>query len=91
MSTHSAKSCSRHPEPVTFAREQFQVGHITLEICDHPDNGVTFALIAGEAVHARDRRPLFTGHVPRGMATDLRKLAHRIDELEPKLSGGCDD
>jgi len=82
MSAHSVKSKARHPDTTTFPREAFEAGHVTFELCDHPDNGVTFALIAGEALSARDRRPLFAGHVPRGMATQLRKLAHRLDELE---------
>jgi hypothetical protein len=84
MSAHSVRSRARHPAPCGFERETFEVGHVTVEVCDHPENGVTFALIAGEAVHARDRRPLFTGHVSRGMATQLRRLAHRLDELEGK-------
>lgn len=87
MSCHSVKSCARHPEPRTFEREQFKVDRITFEICDHPENGVTYALIAGEAVHKKDRRPLFSGHVARGMAKELRKLAHRLDELEGKCGG----
>ncbi len=85
MSSHSIKTRNRHPDPVHARREPFKVGHITFEICDHPDNGVTFALIAGEAVHVRDRRPLFSGHIAPGMARQLRKLAHRLDELEGKL------
>ena len=80
------KSKRRHPNPETFTRERFQVGHVTFELVDHPKDGVMFALIAGEAFHADDRRPLFTGHVKRGMATELRKLAHRFDELEAKCS-----
>ena len=85
MSSHSVKAKARHPEPVHARRERFEVGHVTFEVCDHPDNGVTFALIAGQALHAADRRPMFSGHVARGMATQLRKLAHRLDELEGKL------
>ena len=52
-------------------------GDQALEICDHPADGRTFALIAGQALEAKDRRPLFTGYVKKGMATQLRKLAHR--------------
>lgn len=84
MSSHSPKAKRRHPDPETYERERFKVGLVTVEICDHPKNGVTFALIAGEAVHAKDRRPLFSGHVHKGMATQFRKLAHRLDDLESK-------
>lgn len=82
MSKHSLKSKRRHPNAI---RERFEVGHITFEICDHPEDGRTFALIAGQALEAKDRRPLFTGYVKKGMATQLRKLAHRFDEMEEKL------
>ncbi len=84
MSAHSVKCRRRHPAPVTYEREAFEVGHVTFEIADHPETGATFALIAGQAMHARDRRPLFTGHVRPGMATQLRKLAHRLDEIEAR-------
>lgn len=91
MSSHSIKSKSRHPDPTGVRRELFEVAHVTFEIVDHPDHGATFALIAGLAVHAKDRRPLFSGHVEPGMGTALRKLAHRIDELEAQIarSGGA--
>lgn len=79
MSGHSVKAKSRHPDA---PRDHHQVGHITFEIM--PADG-TFALIAGEAVLQKDRRPLFTGFVEKGMATQLRKLAHAIDEIEAVL------
>ena len=79
MSSHSVKSKSRHPAPSTYERRQFAVGHITFELCDHPENGATFALIAGEAMHAKDKRPLFSGHVEKGMGSALRRLAHKFD------------
>jgi len=82
VSKHSLKSKRRHPDAI---RERLEVGHITFEICDHPEDGRTFALIAGQALEAKDRRPLFTGYVKKGMATQLRKLAHRFDEMEEKL------
>jgi hypothetical protein len=66
----------------------FEVGHVTFEVCDHPEHGVTFALIAGEAVHARDRRPMFSGHVAVGMGTQLRRLAHHLDDLEKSIQRG---
>ncbi|ABF64367.1 hypothetical protein TM1040_1634 [Ruegeria sp. TM1040] len=91
MSAHSSRSRSRHPDPKTFDREKFRVGHILFELCDHPENGKTFALIAGEATEAKFMRPMFTGFVQRGMGTQLRRLAHRFDELEADLSTDGDD
>jgi hypothetical protein len=79
VSIHGIKSKRRHPDA---PRECFQVGHVTFEISE--TNG-TFALIAGDAIDAKNRRPLFTGFVTSGMATQLRKLAHRFDELECDL------
>lgn len=84
MSGHSLKARRRHPDP-QIPREAYPIAHITVEVIDHPEHGATFALIAGEALHARDRRPLFSGHVEAGMGTQLRRLAHRIDELEDRM------
>ena len=85
MSSHSQRSRSCAPDPKTFEREQFKVGMITFEIIDHPENGQTFALFAGEALRPEDqKRSLFSGHVRKGMGTELRRLAHRFDELERK-------
>jgi hypothetical protein len=67
-------------------RETFQVGHVTFEVNQNEDDGATFALIAGEAATAKDRRPLFSGHISVGMSNELRKLAFRIQQLEPKKS-----
>jgi len=61
-------------------REQFKVDHLTFELTD-----TTYAVIAGEAVHAKDRKPLFTGTITKGTATQLRRLAHQFDEREDKL------
>lgn len=84
MSSHSLRPKTKHPNPKTLEREQFEVAHITFEVIEHPTNGNTFALIPGQAMHAKDRKPLFSGHIEKGMGTALRKLAHRIDELEQK-------
>ncbi len=67
-------------------REAFQVGHVTFEVNQNEDDGATFALVAGEAATAKDRRPLFSGHISAGMSNELRKLAFRIQQLEPKKS-----
>lgn len=77
MSTHSVKAKSRHPGA---PRQHFKVAHLTFELTD-----TTFALIAGEAVLEKDRRPLFTGVITKGIATELRRLAHHFDEREDKL------
>jgi hypothetical protein len=77
MSSHSVKSKSRHPNA---ARKQFKVDHLTFELTD-----TTFAVIAGEAVLKKDRRPLFTGVITKGTGTELRRLAHQFDEREDKL------
>ena len=85
MSAHSIKTKSRHPNTTTYQREKFIVAHVTFELCDHPKNGVTFALIAGDAIDAKHRRPMFSGHIKKGMGSQLRRLAARIDQLEEKL------
>lgn len=82
MSTHSLKAKRRHPDA---PREHFEVAHVTFELSDRGPES-TFSLVAGLAVHAKDRRPLFTGFIEPGMATQLRKLAHRIDEIEARAS-----
>lgn len=69
MSTHTLKAKRRHPDVM---REHMQVGHITFEFCR---KNKTFALIAGDAEQAKDRRPLFTGFIEQGMDKELRMLA----------------
>lgn len=61
-------------------RQQFKVDHLTFELTD-----TTYAVIAGEAVHAKDRKPIFTATINKGTATELRRLAHQFDEREDKL------
>ncbi|MBS9718974.1 hypothetical protein ACFFUT_12415 [Pseudohalocynthiibacter aestuariivivens] len=70
MSAHSTKARNRHPNPKSYEREKFAVTYVIVEVCDHPENGQTFALIAGE-FPADGVRPLFTGHIEQGMATLL--------------------
>ena len=43
----------------------------------------TFALIAGEAVSAKDRRPLFSGHITDDMWKQLVNLANRVKAITP--------
>ena len=76
MSTHSVKAKRRHPDT---EREHYEVAHMTFELSkkDH-----TFALIAGEALTARDRKPLFSGVITQNMADDLEVVAWRIRQLK---------
>ena len=69
MSTHTVKANRRHPDA---DRDCIQVGHITFE---YSRKNKTFALKAGEASNAKDRRPLFTGFIEKGMDVELRRLA----------------
>ena len=84
MSTHTVKAKRRHPDT---EREHYEVAHMTFELSkkDH-----TFALIAGEALTARDRKPLFSGVITDHMADDLEVVAWRIRQLK-LLQEGKDD
>jgi len=84
MNSHSSRAKSRHPNPSRFDREQWAIGHVTFELADNAKTGATFAMIAGEAPDGK-RKPLFTGIIQAGMATQMRRLAHRLDEIEARL------
>lgn len=60
------------------------VNHMTFELRASPVDGASFALIAGEALKARDRKPLFIAPISSGMAEELRAVADAIEPLEPK-------
>jgi hypothetical protein len=66
MSTHTLKAKRRHPDT---QRERITVGHIT------------FALIAGDAVQAKDRKPLFSGLIEPEMEKELRRVAFRMKTI----------
>lgn len=83
MSAHNLKTKRAHPDA---PREQFQIAHVVVEVSR--ENG-TFALIAGEAHHSKDRSPMFSGLVEPGMGTALRRLAHVIDEIEESRKKGA--
>jgi hypothetical protein len=68
--------------------EAFAVGHVLFDLYECPDQGAMFCLIAGEPTTAKREKPLFSGLVLRGMGTQLRRLAHRFDELEANLPLG---
>lgn len=85
MSVHGTRATGRHPETWDM-REHLDVGHVRFELSDHPRYGVTFCLrVQADPLVERVPPPLFFGHVEPGMATQLRKLAHRLDELEAKI------
>ena len=78
MSTHTLKANRRHPDA---DRDCIQVGHITFEFSR---KNKTFALKAGEAANAKDRRPLFTGFIEKGMHKELLRLASVFRQVEEK-------
>jgi hypothetical protein len=61
-------------------KELYEVAHVTFEISEEHK---TFALIAGEAVSAKDRRPLFSGHITDDMWKQLVNLADRVKAINP--------
>ena len=75
MSTHTLKAKRRHPDT---QRERITVGHITFELSSRDK---TFALIAGDAVQAKDRRPLFSGLIEPQMEKELRRVAFRMKTI----------
>ena len=85
MSTHSVKAKRRHPET---EREHYEVAHMTFELSkkDH-----TFALIAGEALTARDRKPLFSGIITEHMAEELEVVAWRIRQFKLLQEGKANE
>ena len=85
MSTHSVKAKRRHPET---EREHYEVAHMTFELSkkDH-----TFALIPGEALTAKDRRPLFSGVITKHMAEELEVVAWRIRQFQLLQEGKADE
>jgi hypothetical protein len=76
MSAHDLNTKRRHPDA---PREHFEVAHVTFEISRKAG---TFALVAGQAHQSKNHSPMFTGLVEAGMGTQLRRLAHAIDEME---------
>ena len=75
MSTNTLKAMRKHPDA---QRERITVGHITFELSSRDK---TFALIAGDAEQAKDRRPLFTGFIEPEMEKELRKVAFRMKTI----------
>lgn len=48
---------------------------------DKDEKEKTFALIAGKAMQAKDRKPLFSGVITEEMGTQLRILGNEIEEM----------
>ena len=85
MSTHSVKAMRRYPDS---EREHYEVAHMTFELSkkDH-----TFALIAGEALTATDRKPLFSGIITEHMAEELEVVAWRIRQFKLLQEGKANE
>ena len=60
----------------------------TLRLTDCPRGGVTWALIASDGPETAHRKRICSGHIARGMATDLRRLAGQFDDWEDRLPRG---
>ena len=58
--------------------KRFEVAHVTVEV-DEAEH--TFALIPGEALNAKDRKPLFSGIITEDMGMQLRILTNEIEEI----------
>ena len=58
--------------------KRFEVAHVTVEV-DEAEQ--TFALIPGEAINAKDRKPLFSGVITEDMGMQLRILTNEIEEI----------
>lgn len=71
-----------HQTPRNVTRHP--VAHVTFEVRENDHGGNTFALVAGDAAQAKDRKPFFTGFIEADMANQLRDLAKKIDQLAEK-------
>lgn len=71
-----------HQTPKNVTR--FPVCHVTFEVRENEHGGNTFALVAGDAAQAKDRKPFFTGFIEADMAAQLRDLAKKVDQLAAK-------
>ena len=63
-------------------REEFPVSHFLFAVDGGP---MTFGLYAAEPEGSKNRRPLVTGFIERGMGDQLRRLADRVEEIEAGL------
>ena len=58
--------------------KRFEVSHVTVEVNEAEQ---TFALIPGEAINVKDRKPLFSGIITDDMGVQLRILTNEIEEI----------
>jgi len=58
--------------------QKLQVAHVTFEL---DQSACTFSLKAGDAIHAKDRRALFSGHITPEMGLQLRQLAEAVENI----------
>lgn len=65
--------------------EEFRVAHVGFRVIDCPNQGVTFQLFAGMEDVPERRTALFSGHVEKGMSSQLHRLAAHISTLEEKI------
>lgn len=83
MSGHKQGVKTRHPDLIATPRQYFDVAHVQFEVINHPVNGVTFGL---RTKFGPDNRGcLFSGHIERGMAAELRALADVLEPLEARI------
>jgi len=64
-------------------RQQLEVAHMTFETLVDPRGGTTFALFVGDMINKP--KPLFTGHIEKGMAAQLLELSAHVRQLEREL------
>ena len=59
-------------------KQKLQVAHVTFEL---DQSACTFSLKACDAIHAKDRRALFSGHITPEMGLQLRQLAEAVEDI----------
>ena len=74
MNSHAYRRSVRNLDAMT----RLEVAHVTFELSEKDQ---TFALIPGQALNAKDRKPLFSGIITKEMGVQLRILANEIEEI----------
>lgn len=65
-------------------RQPLPFGDMIIETLDDPRDGKTFGIYVNQA--AKDKKkPLFSGHIKKGMGDQLRLVASMFDFLEQGL------
>ena len=65
-------------------RQELPLGHIIVATTDCPRGGKTFGFYATEAMKEK-KRSIFSGHIEKGMADQLRLIAAQFDFIEQDL------